>query len=107
MQKMVDPAPAIRERSCACPRSGLSRRQQVHGNVMRAVARHWKIERFGEPRDLHKDCDATAIRDIGLGVRHCASRNIVLKLPERAQVLASRDRYAAGGHNAGMTSDIV
>jgi len=60
---------------------------------MCAVAGHWKIERFGEPRDLHKDCDATAIGDIGLGVRHCASRNIVLKLPERSQVLSSRDRY--------------
>src|SRR5258707_15489835 len=63
-------------------------REQVHSNVMCAVTGHWKIERFRKPRDLHKDCDATAIGDIGLGIRHGASRDIVLELPERAQVFA-------------------
>src|ERR1700730_8709874 len=60
-------------------------REQVHGNVMCAVAGHWKIERFGEPRDLHKGRDAPAIGDIGLRIRHGAGRDIVLELPERAQ----------------------
>ena len=74
---------------------------------MRAVAGHWKIERFRESRDLHKGCDAAAIGDVGLGIRHGASRNIVLELPERAQVFARGDRHAAGGQDAGVTRNIV
>ena len=41
----------------------------MHSNVMCTVAGHWKIESFREPRDLYKFCDATAIGDIGLGIR--------------------------------------
>ena len=70
-------------------------REQVDSDVMCPVASYWKVERFCEPRDLHKGRDATAIGDIGLGIRHCASRNIARKLPERAQVFARRDRSPA------------
>src|SRR5712691_13065906 len=74
---------------------------------MCAVAGHWKIERFREPCDLHKGCDAAAIGDIGLGIRHRASRNIVFEFPEGAQIFARCDWYAAGGHDAGMARNIV
>ena len=85
----------------------LAGREQMHSNVMCAVAGHWKIERFRKPRNLHKGCDAAAIGDIGLGIRHCTSRNVVLELPERSQVFARGNRYAAGGQDAGVTRNIV
>ena len=82
-------------------------REKVDRDVVCAVAGDRKIERFREPRDLHKGRDAAAIGDVGLGIGHRASRYIVLELPERAQVFAGRNRHAAGSHDAGMTGNVI
>ena len=47
-------------------------REQVDGDVMCPVASYWKIERFCEPRDLHKGRYATAIGDVGLRISPAA-----------------------------------
>ena len=82
-------------------------REQVHGDVVRAVAGDGKIERLRQPRDLHEGGDAAAIGDVRLGIGHRAGDDVVLELPQRAQILARRDRHAAGLHDAGMARDIV
>ena len=82
-------------------------REQVDGDEDCAVACYRKIERFCQARDLHKGRDATAIGDVGLRIGHGDSRDIVLELPERAQVFAGRDRHAAGSHDAGVTGNII
>src|SRR5439155_3416926 len=48
------------------------RRQQVDGDVVRAVRRDRKTEGLGQVADFHERGDAAAVRDVGLGERHAA-----------------------------------
>src|SRR5271154_5447680 len=51
-------------------------REQVHGDVVRAVAGDGKVEGFGKSRDLHERGDAAAIGHVGLGIGHGTTGDI-------------------------------
>ena len=81
--------------------------EQMHGDVMRAMAGYRHVERLGEMGDFHEGGDAAAIGDVGLGIGHRAGGDILLELPQAAQVLAGGDRQAALAHDARMAGRIV
>ena len=79
--------------------------QQVHGDVVSAVAGNGKIERLCETHNLHEGRYATAIGDVGLRIG--AAGDVVLKFPERSKVFAGGDGHAALAQDARVAHHVV
>ena len=83
------------------------RGEEMHGQVVHAVRGDREIERLGEVRDLNEHRDAAAVRHVGLRIGDAADVDHLLELPQRAEVLAGRDRHAALAHDARVPRDVV
>src|SRR2546430_17228730 len=64
-----------------------SRREQVYGDVVRAMRSKREVEALGEMRDLHEHGHAAAVGDVGLGIGERLGAHEVRELVQRVEVL--------------------
>src|SRR5215831_10373776 len=79
----------------------------MHGDIVRALAGDGKIEGLSKPSDLHKGGNATAIGYVGLWIGYRAASDVVLELPECAQIFTGRDWHSAGCKDTSVARNVV
>ena len=83
------------------------RREQVHGDVVRAVGRHGQVEGLGEVADLNEHRHPAAVRHVGLGKGDAARLDQGAELVQRMEILAGGDGQAALAHHAHVAGHVV
>ena len=81
--------------------------EQVHGDIMSAVARHRQVECLGQMRNLQERGNPAAICNVRLGKGNATAIDVVLELPNRSEVLAGGDRQSAFANDAGVPFRIL